>query len=690
MKTLFHPFRQPQAAALVHHPLRPLAAATMLLFAPALAAQFQSPTCYSAAGGASPGALAFGRSAAGGNPFMVTALVSNTRWFDHYPGGAQTSCPMFLAPAAAPLSSMNGDLGALDIVTGDVDPNTPGDEIVTLEVAGFGGTYQLQMYSGAAAIGLPVPVPVTSIQVLVRDLDLDGDADAVVLDSTGKLHVSLAAGGLLTPVVTVNLTAGLGPAVRMAIGSFDKDQRPDLVVVRGGGGVARAELRVGAAGGAFPFFGAGVMPPTTLFPTPLTACVTAGDFDGDGCDDFVIGGTSTGGGSPGLWICYVSRAGTLSPIVPHGFPSVDEPVAVTRGDFDLDGDLDLAVAATNNNVYIMPNSGLGSFALPTTPMIGSGVDIEACDLDGDGDLDLAICDGAAGGFTCVYCNDTETGRCHHVIRAGVADNYLDNFVNSVPTKEIAYPRAAIVPATTRWFDRAVPSLLAPLAHSFEGLPENIVAAKLYVRLKEQAAGDNLLGTDRLRLDFAGAGDWAFSTPVPTTDTVLCLDLADLSSSLNLLPRLEMVRYLDVMVDSFTAIDFMRLEVTTRCEAHEMTLRYDPVPGIDTYYHDAWTTPGTVTWDIDAGVPFATGLWIVGIDLDPSLGCLPFFSLCMTHVDFVFAGILDANGQGTGSIPIGANIAFRGIKLTTQAVALPPGPFTFAGSKWSHTISDIVY
>ncbi len=135
-----------------------------------------------------------------------------------------------------------------------------------------------------------------------------------------------------------------------------------------------------------------------------------------------------------------------------------------------------------------------------------------------------------------------------------------------------------------------------VAHTFDSLPGDIVGASLELRVR---AGDLPLGvtTDALILSFvddpgatlldqiawartfglvpAGtsvtpAGDPGLLKPAspwaPGDDFFVSLDLAALplgaGGSTNLLPELNSLRFLDVLVDDETGVDFMRLTVHT--------------------------------------------------------------------------------------------------------------------------------
>ena len=89
-------------------------------------------------------------------------------------------------------------------------------------------------------------------------------------------------------------------------------------------------------------------------------------------------------------------------IVPGAFPRSDfptgqGPAGVVTGDFDRDGDLDVAVAnQSEDTVSILLGDGLGGLGGHSDFATGAGpVALAAGDFDRDGDLDLAVaCDGA--------------------------------------------------------------------------------------------------------------------------------------------------------------------------------------------------------------------------------------------------------------------------------------------------------
>ena len=74
------------------------------------------------------------------------------------------------------------------------------------------------------------------------------------------------------------------------------------------------------------------------------------------------------------------------------------PGAVTTGDFNNDGKLDLVVASLGiDKVSLLLGNGSGSFGAPTTFQVGTEpVDLAASDFDDDGNMDLAVANQGSG------------------------------------------------------------------------------------------------------------------------------------------------------------------------------------------------------------------------------------------------------------------------------------------------------
>ena len=82
------------------------------------------------------------------------------------------------------------------------------------------------------------------------------------------------------------------------------------------------------------------------------------------------------------------------------------PIAVAVGDFNGDGNADIAVASYNNNsISILIGNGAGGFAIPVTYTVGVGSEPQAIivgDFDGDGNADLAVANYGSQNISVVF------------------------------------------------------------------------------------------------------------------------------------------------------------------------------------------------------------------------------------------------------------------------------------------------
>ena len=140
-------------------------------------------------------------------------------------------------------------------------------------------------------------------------------------------------------------------------------------------------------------------PAEALFLTPLRVpagdgpvAITSGDLDGDGDLDLAVANDQ----SDDVSILLGDGAGAFNDAASFG--AGNGPVAITSGDLDSDGDLDLAVANVfGDEVSLLLGDGAGGFAAPASFVAGDGpVAITSGDLDGDGDLDLAVANVTSG------------------------------------------------------------------------------------------------------------------------------------------------------------------------------------------------------------------------------------------------------------------------------------------------------
>jgi hypothetical protein len=120
--------------------------------------------------------------------------------------------------------------------------------------------------------------------------------------------------------------------------------------------------------------------------------IECGDLNGDGTDDIAAAvGDDDNANQNGVIKFMASTASSFSAAqFVFAGPGALDTGDVAIGDFDCDGDLDLATAnELSNNVSVMLNAGNGTFAAATLRAAGSNPDhIISAGLSGDGDDDI--------------------------------------------------------------------------------------------------------------------------------------------------------------------------------------------------------------------------------------------------------------------------------------------------------------
>jgi len=278
-----------------------------------------------------------------------------------------------------------------------------GDEHLDLAVSHRQGLGRVSVVpgDGSGVFFEPVDYPVGRNPNLVRVADLDGDddLDLVVLNwDSWNISILMNDGGVFTisENVAVNRTASSSSSPAWAVVvDLDGDLDPDIAAVSlSGHGVVHVLLNRGDG-----TFATAVQHAVAgIDDDEVLAAVTAADFDGDGDVDLV---TRAGNASFVDRFIVLANDGAARFVTAIEIPLLPglggSPWDITSGDFDGDGNVDLAWVShilSTKAVGFLRNEGTGipTFAGPEQMFVLGDFPraLVPTDLDGDGDLDLAV------------------------------------------------------------------------------------------------------------------------------------------------------------------------------------------------------------------------------------------------------------------------------------------------------------
>jgi VCBS repeat-containing protein len=369
----------------------------VLLLAPSALAQtpvsFSRPSTFGA--GVFPASVAVGDFNQDGDPDLAVAneFSSNVSVLLGTPGGfsGPTNFDTGFFSNSVAVGDFNGDHDPDLAVANGGDGSGNGIVSVLLGTPGGGG------FSGAKHFPVGGGVPMA---VVVGDFNADANLDlAVAAQSPGRVLVLVGSGSGSFSAPTTVASGLLGPA-SVAVGNFDGNQDPDLAVADQLSG--KVLVLFGGQGASFT---------TTTVASNLSdlISVAVGDFNGDTDPDLAVAEQSSGQ----VQVLLGGNGSTFTG--PTAYPP--EPQAegglasVAVGDFNRDGDPDLAVANVDlNRVSVLLGGAGGSFAGPTNFDVGDGpTSVAVDDFNGDGKPDVAAAN-VRGGNVSVLLNSTNVNR----------------------------------------------------------------------------------------------------------------------------------------------------------------------------------------------------------------------------------------------------------------------------------------
>lgn len=269
--------------------------------------------------------------------------------------------------------------GVIGLVAADFNGDTTLDLVVDNHPSPGSQTVSLLLGMGDGTFAPPTAVPVGAdpTSLTTGDFDGDGKPDVAVTTGPGRIAVLMGNGdGTFRP--HVDYPCGFGPS-RITAADLNRDGKLDLVVSVSTGLPSNGSISVLLG------VGDGTFQPFVEYGTGTFGRVAVGDFNGDGNPDVAV----AKGGST-VSVLLGNGDGTLPR--PIDYATNNGPTALAAGDFNGDGKLDLAIVnSPSETVSIFLGNGDGTFNPRTDFPTGREPNsVVTGDFNQDGRLDLAI------------------------------------------------------------------------------------------------------------------------------------------------------------------------------------------------------------------------------------------------------------------------------------------------------------
>jgi hypothetical protein len=265
----------------------------------------------------------------------------------------------------------------------------------------------------------PVDYGIGSAGIAISAADVNGDGLPDLVVTTGRRIAIFINNGNGTFQKAVYYNAGGSDKIAdqpssVAVGDFNHDGLPDIATCLTQTGTVSVLLNDPSNPGTF-------LPPQvyTLAGNPLA--VTTGDFNGDGNLDLAVVGS--GFGIRGINVLMGNGDGTFGPAVTYPGPYFAD--AIAAGTFTNSGHEDLIVGSFDGPLEYFQGNGDGTFATPVNiPGSLFAQDVQVADFNGDGLSDIAV---PSGGIK-VYINgvsvtpSTPTGPSQVTIGSGAGNS----------------------------------------------------------------------------------------------------------------------------------------------------------------------------------------------------------------------------------------------------------------------------
>ena len=230
------------------------------------------------------------------------------------------------------------------------------------------------------------------VNVAVGKIDNNNSLDIVVSDLNSELvRIYFGTGnGTFSSPIEVNIPNNVGGSKFVILADMDSDGDQDVVVAVGSNGSGEVHIKYNNGNGTFPTQANFIVPVSN---SSSISSITIADFDGIRGPDFAVASQL----SNFISVKLRNASGGFSDAIGSPYDLTRRSNSVTTGDFNLDGQLDLATSGTQGFSILFGNAN-GSFGTPFNLTTGGNPFLVfAKDITGDNRLDLILADAANSG-----------------------------------------------------------------------------------------------------------------------------------------------------------------------------------------------------------------------------------------------------------------------------------------------------